>query len=352
MNNFIPQFVPQIRPKDIEAVKKQMESGWVGSGERVLEFEDMLRYITGAKHCISTTSGTTAIIIALKSLDMAPVPQVAFPAYTFLAGANACRFLEYDVELIDVNLKTLSMKPDDFNAHPRDKFDCAIYVNHNAYCGSDVQRFKSGCNNRGIPMIEDSSQALGIKNAGRTGDIGIFSFSVPKLITTGQGGAIITDHDHLAKRCREIRDHGDNNWKKTKLHIKVGANFKFNDILAAYGLSQLEDIHELLEQRKFVFDCYRNHLELIDFDYSSTWMVVYQTEFAKEVISALADQKVQAVQYYEPIDHNPPFECLGSYLCAEELSRTIVYLPSSLSLTREQIDKVCNTINAIERNGR
>jgi len=204
-------------------------------------------------------------------------------------------------------------------------------------------------------MIEDSSQAIGMPQhvgaimAGRIGDVGIFSFSVPKLVTTGQGGAIITDNDEIAATCTELRDHGDNNWRKTRIHQKVGGNFKFNDILAAYGLSQLNDLEELLSQRKQVFDYYREHVPIMDYGYDSTWMVIYQTSKADEIIGALSRNNISAVKYYKPINQNTHFVDGDSYPVAERVASQLVYLPSSLSLTKDEVDTVCRVINGVEK---
>lgn len=344
MKTFIPQFEPQVRLKDIEAVKKQMLSGWVGSSETTLAFELAIQQITGAKHCISTTSGTTAIILAVQGLNLPKKSNILFPAYTFLAGANACRLLGHNIKLVDVRSKTLCMNPVLVEqAIKYDNVDCVMFVNHNAYVGNDIQIIKELCDKRSIPILEDSSQALGMPNAGMTGNVGIFSFSVPKLITTGQGGAIITDDDDIANICRELRDHGKG-WRKTKIHERIGGNFKFNDILSAYGLSQLQDLEQLLAQRKAVFDRYRLHLNIHDYGYDSTWMVIYNSDRADKVIAALAAEQIQAVKYYRPINHNPPYKTSDIYSTAEFLYQEMVYLPSSLNLSIEQIDRICKIV--------
>jgi perosamine synthetase len=325
-----------------------MLSGWVGSSEATVLFEEEIKEITGAKHCISTTSGTTAIILALKSLNLCKGSRILFPAYTFLAGANACRFLGYEVQLVDVKPDTMCMNPEEVDRIiSQGGIDCVMFVNHNAYVGEDIQLIRKICYDWGVYLFEDSSQALGMPNAGRTGKVGVFSFSVPKLVTTGQGGAIITDDDCVARNCCAWRDHGDN-WRKTKVHNRIGGNFKFNDILAAYGLSQLQDIDQLLEYRRTIFDRYRLHLTLQDYGYDSTWMVLYSSPCANATIESLKDMGIQAVQYYKPIHHNPPFADGGKYPVAEDLYETTLYLPSSLTLEATEIDRICDEIIASE----
>lgn len=350
MFDFIPQFIPQIRPEDIEAVQQQMLSGWVGTSKTTITFEEAIKQITGAKHCISTTSGTTAIILALNALGLSKNSNILFPAYTFLAGANACCLLGYRVQLVDIKLETLCMDPVLIEqAIKQDCIDCVMFINHNAYVGEDVQIIKGLCDQCGIPMFEDACQALGIPNAGRTGKVGVFSFSVPKLITTGQGGVIITDDDRIADRCRAMRDHGGNDWRRTRIHKQIGGNFKFNDILAAYGLSQLQDLDKLLIQRKAIFDRYRLYLNIYDYGYDSTWMVIYYSNHADEIIETLASENIQAVKYYRPINNNPPYHTKINFPITEQIYENTIYLPSSLNLQSKQIDRICRVILQVER---
>lgn len=338
---FVPQFEPLIVQSYADDVQKQIMSGWIGPSKTTQAFEEKLCEITGAKYCLSTTSGTTALLIALSALDLPPESTVLFPSYTFLAGANAARFLGHKVKLIDINPETLCMNPNLLQ-----EANAVIFVNHNGYVGEDVQIIKDLCKN--TPMIEDSSQCLGMPNGGRIGDMGILSFSVPKLVTTGQGGAVITDDESLYNRCRQIRDHGED-WRKTKIHNHLGVNFKFNDILAAYGLSQLSDLDFLLSERKRVFDTYRERINLIDFGYDSTWMVIYKTENVNEIVEELRKEDIQAVKYYQPLNHNPTFQNNWIYSVAEEIWNTHIYLPSSLVLQDETIHRVCEVIHRIDQ---
>ncbi len=334
----IPQYEPLILPEYGDAVQCQINSGWIGPDRTTEAFEAKICQITGAKFCVSTTSGTTALLIAIKVL----FPEndlVSFPAYTFLAGANAAKFLDHEVKLVDIKRDTLCLDPDKLGYGP------VIFVNHNGYVGEDVQRTKAFCDKWGFPMIEDSSQALGIPNAGRTGDVGIFSFSVPKIVTTGQGGAIITDDEMYYNECRMIRDHGDN-WRKTRIHKNLGVNFKFNDILASYGLEQLNRMDYLLAERKRVFDAYRQHIKLVDFGYDSTWMAIHESDRSDKLIEALKKEGIQAVKYYRAINNNPPYYG-GDYPEAEYAAEHLVHLPSSLTLKNKDIDRICKIIEAV-----
>ncbi len=328
-----------------EQVKKQILSGWVGPHKATEYFEKRLSEIAQVKHAISTTSGTVAIMMGLEALGLPKGSTILFPSYTFLAGANAARFLGYKVELVDIHPDTLCMDPEKIHIHAG--VSCVMFVNHNGYCGDHLREVRDICDSHGISMLEDSSQALGIAGAGTVGDIGILSFSVPKLVTTGQGGAVLTSNDDLAIKVRQIRDHGDN-WRASKIHENLGVNFKFNDLAASLGNAQLDRIDDLLSTRARVFDAYREHLPLIDFGLRSTWMALYRTANAGKVIEKLKENNIQAVQYYRPLNHNPIYASDKTYPVADAVYKEVVYLPSSLNLSNEEIYFICSTIAKVD----
>lgn len=334
----IPQYEPFIKKEYIDSVSQQIQSGWVGTSKKTEEFEEEICKLTNAKYCISTTSGTVALVMGIHSLNLEPGSTILFPAYSFLAGANAARFLGFNIKLVDIKRETMCMDPDKVCL---DNASAVMFINHNGYVGGDVQRARRICDKA---FIEDSAQALGMPNAGRTGDFGIFSFSVPKIITTGQGGVVITDNKDIYERCKQLRDHGDN-WRKDRLHNHLGINLKFNDILATYGLAQLKLLPELLERRKEIFDYYRKYLKIKDFGYDSTWMVIYETANADRIINKLRDNEIQAVKYYRPINHNVIYKDDATHEEAERAFRDCVYLPSSLTLTKNDIENICKVIN-------
>lgn len=359
MENFIPQFQPIVKKEWADAVHRQIMSGWIGAGSTVDMFEKKLKEISGAEYAISTTSGTSAIMLAIHALNIPRNKKILFPSYTFLAGANAANFMGYEVGLVDVDLNTMCMCPDYLreilagetsfrNGVLMNNVGAVIFVNHNGYIGEHVGIIKEICSQYNVPMIEDSSQALGIVGAGIVGDIGIYSFSVPKIISTGQGGAMITNSAKFANMAMELRDHGDN-WRKNKIHNKVGINLKFDDIHASYGLAQLNDLNFLLAERKRVYDRYCDNLGK-DYIYcelqESPWMIIYRTQEPGVIIDKLAKENIQAVQYYKPVHYNPPYtkSCMRTCEGAIYLYNNTVYLPSSLSLQNDTIDKICNTI--------
>lgn len=345
----IPQYSPLIEPADSERVRRQVESTFVGCGKTVTEFEHSVAAHAEIRHCVATTSGTTALMLALRAVARTDTPRkVLFPAYTFLAGANAARFLGYDVELIDIEQDTLCMSPRLLRETLEGTGPVAavVFVDHNAYLGPHRDEVRTICDRFDVPLLEDSAQCFGVLNR-LVGRAGVFSFSVPKLVTTGQGGCVITNEDAIAQTVAALCDHGGG-WRQQRLHERIGGNFKFNDILAAYGLAQIERLNHLLALRKAVFDRYRAYLSIIDHGMESAWMVVYRSRDAARLASRLHEQGIQAVQYYRPINDNPPYRTGRAYPQAQTAYRELLYLPSSLSLQPAEIDTVCRAVLAAD----
>lgn len=342
----IPHFEPVVRARYIWAVVRQLRSGWAGSGGAVLEFEEEIKERTGARYAVATTSGTVGLMLAITALDLRPGSTILFPAYTFVAGANAARFLGHPVELVDVRPETLCMDPRLLELGP--EVGAVIFVDHNGYVGPDLKRVRELCSQAGIPLIEDAAHGLGIPTAGRVGDAGVYSLSVPKLVTTGQGGVVVTDQAGIAARCRQARDQGGG-WRSQRRHENLGVNFKFNDVLAAYGSAQVRDLDRLLRRRARLWSWYREEIPILDFGQPSLWRVVHRSKDAAELIDHLSENGVQAFQYYRPVHHNPPYATGREFPVAEQLAQELVYLPSSLTLTRREVRRIAGLVNEAGR---
>jgi perosamine synthetase len=355
-NNYIPQFEPEVKKRYAKAVYRQIMSTWIGVGPATKAFEDKLKKITKAKHALSCSSGSSAILMAIHALNPPKGSTILFPNYTFIAGANAVKFLGYNVKFIDIKEDTLCMNPDLAEKYIKkndsnigigtlsQQASCVIFVNHNCYLGDDRYRIREICNRYKIPMIEDSAQCLGKDTAGLIGDVGIISFSTPKIIGTGQGGAVLTNDPKIADRCDQARDQGAG-WRKTKIHEFIGTNFKFNDICASYGLAQLNEIDKIKKKKIKIFNWYREHIKLLDFDQDFNWMAIYRTKNADKIIEALKENNIQAIKYYKPNSTQPSFQQKDECSVARKMYNELVYLPSSLTLRKKDIDRICKIVN-------
>ena len=343
----IHQVEPLVMSSSVKRVCSQMETGFVGPGETVRKFEEKICEITNSKYCVSTNSGTSALLLGMNACGFIKGETILFPAYSFLAAANVAKFLNLNIELIDIKEDTLCMNPD-LVIERMAACSGIIFVNHNGYCGEDRDLISDACDDSEVLMIEDSCQGIGIRDCGQKGLFGTFSFSVPKLVTTGQGGVLFTNDKNIYERSLQLRDQGGN-WRKTRIHEHVGLNLKFNDILAAYGLDQLEKLDELLSIRNRIWNKYKQYLDIIDYGYDSSWGIIIRSDDPLTLISKLKESGISATQYYVPIYHNNYFYSHKEFPVTEKVYKSIVYLPSSLTLTGDDIEYICETVLKIEK---
>ncbi len=347
----IVQYSPVIEKKYIRSVTKQLKSGWLGPGETTKKVEEELCKMTGNKYCVATTSGTSALIMAILSLNIPKDKIILLPAYTFIAPHNAAKFLGYKIRLIDVDPNTMCMDYGEllkiYSKH-KNSIGAIIFVNHNSYAEGEYSKIVDFCNRYSTPIISDASQALGNIKAFK-GTVSVISFSVPKIATCGQGGAVVTNDENIYLELKKIQDHGDD-WRKDRIHKNLGVNFKFNDILASYLLPQLKDINKLIFKRDMIFSWYQIYLKknIVTYGMDSTWMVIYKTKKIQQIIKELEENNIQSVQYYKPISWNPPYYTSELFVNSEKIYQEYLYLPSSLSLTKNQIKRICRIILKIE----
>lgn len=324
----IPLYQPYISWRHRWAVARQLLSGWLGPGKTAEAFAALMCETVGRQHCALTNSGTSALMLAYLALDLKPGANICLPAYGFPAAHNAAKLLGHRVTLVDVNPATGCM---DFNAldvefekPPPDTVDCVVFVNHNG-CTGEIKKVRELCDECCLPLIEDSAVALGIPGAGITGDLAIYSFSVPKIVTTGQGGAVLTDKPELAERLNQLVDQGGN-WRHDRIHKAIGGNFRMADLNAALGLAQLRDLPRLIAKRNRLWGWYREHITIHNDPGAgkSGWMVT-------------SESIIHGRQLYTPVNFAAPYNNGDNFPGANEYYNTIRYVPSSLSLTKHQV---------------
>jgi perosamine synthetase len=319
-------------------------AGWIGPGERVKEFAADLGLMFD-RHCTVTNSGTSALLLSYLALNLLPRSTICCPDYGLPACHNAARLLGHRVQLIDVDPATCCMDPAALERYVCDgACDAVVFVDHNGYAGTALRDVRAICTARGVPLIEDSAVALGCPIAGRVGDLSILSFSVPKIITTGQGGAVLTERDDLARRLAQLIDQGGGGWRNDRMHVAVGGNFRMPDVLAALGIAQLRDLQSLLKRRWDLWSWYRRDMVPGNDVAPSGWMMTVRAEDDRKAARIL--EEVHAIGYdcrrlYRPVHHCTPFAADAAlFPGAEEVYARLLYLPSSLNLQRTQVSEI------------
>ena len=258
---FLPYAHQQIDDDDVAAVAAVLRSDWLTTGPRVPEFERSLAAATGARHAVAFSSGTAALHGATVATGLGPGDEAITTPMTFVATANAVLYAGADPRFVDVDPARLLIDPDAVAAAigPRTRAILAVdYSGHPA----DYDRLRAIADRAPdgpLTIIADASHSLGAtlgtRSVGTLADLTVLSFHPAKILTTGEGGAVLTDRDDLADRLRRFRNHGiatelaaRSDW--TYAMIELGYNYRLTDIGAALGSSQLARLGTFLERRR------------------------------------------------------------------------------------------------------
>ena len=366
--NRIAQMEPWFGEEEKRAVAEYMDSGgWITEFKKTQEFEEVIAAYVGSKHCIVTTNGTIAIVLMLLAAGIEPGDEVIVPDYTMIASANAVRLVGAVPVLVDVDPENFCVDLELAERAITSRTRALMVVSINGRA-PDMSAALDLCRRRGIVLVEDAAQSLGSrqrgKHLGTFGAVGSFSFSTPKVISTGQGGAIVTDADKIAERARLIKDFGRSR-PGVDHHILQGYNFKFTDIQAVIGLEQMKKLDWRVQRKKDIFRLYQSKLASIaamrfprtNLDDTSPWFidVVVPEKDRDPLMSSLKSNGVGTRPFYPAIHSQAPYRSTpGEFPAATRTSLCGIWLPSSSFLTDEQLDGVCSQLRkyAFTRDGR
>jgi dTDP-4-amino-4,6-dideoxygalactose transaminase len=272
----IPFHMPSIGAAERQAVLDVLDSGWLTTGQRVVEFEEAIQRDLGVRHAVAVNSATSALHLALEAMGIGPDDEVVVPTYTFAASAEVVRYLGARPRLADVDPLTLNSTAETIEQQLRPNTK-AIEIVHFGGLLADMEPILDLARRRGIPVLEDAAHALPASRNGRAAgtmaEAGALSFYATKTVTTGEGGMLITNDDRIADRARVMRLHGISRdaWKRytaagSWLYEIEDIGFKYNltDIAAAIGIVQLGRAEEMRRQREGVALRYGTALEAAD----------------------------------------------------------------------------------------
>jgi len=331
--NEIPFCEPMMEKEEADAVWYQVMSGWIGPGERVEEFEAALAGYVKAKHVICTTSGTVALQLAARALfwgQEEPLPWVIAPAYGVASVGNAFWWADFQVLYADIDKGTGRMRPDEVERLVDEYSDmgCMVcFVDFSGGMGEDLTEIRGICDEYKAPLIEDACCAMGHwfmdYHAGNWGNAGVLSFSVPKVLTTGQGGAVVTNDDGVAEKVRDYINHGRHTGEGS------GSNLRLTDIQAALGLSQLTRMGEILECKRLAHRGIRRKLGkyLFSTDSGTPLHNIVFSETPELLVERLKEYGVNAKRQYQCWD--------SMAVSSQRWYLTAVYLPFGLRMNEE-----------------
>ncbi|MEW2114205.1 DegT/DnrJ/EryC1/StrS family aminotransferase [Streptomyces sp. NPDC005474] len=364
----IPVMIPWLGDEEARAASDAVLSGWVAQGPRVAAFERAFAERVGAEHGIAVSSCTTALHLSLVALGLGPGDEVVVPSLSFIATANAVRYVGAEPVFADVDPATgnLTTATVDAVRTPRTK---AVLAVHQGGVPADVHSLRAACADWDLPLVEDAACAIGStvggKPVGQGALIAAWSFHPRKLVTTGEGGMITTDDAEWAARLRRLREHGMNasaaerhSSSKPVLesYLEVGYNYRMTDVQAAIGLVQLGKLDAMIARRRELAARYDALLRDVpgltpvrdpehgQSNFQSYWVLLAE-DFPvgrDDLLAALAEAGVSArrgimASHLEPAYEGHPSAPLP---VTERISRDSLILPLFHTLTEAQQDRV------------
>jgi perosamine synthetase len=355
----IPWWEPQLTGAEATSVLDVLASRYLNDGDVTTEFERRIAALFGASHAVATTSGTTAIFLALAAVGVGPGDEVIVPDVTFIATANAVRLTGATPVLVDIDPLTLNLDPERVAQAigPRTKALVPVHVSGRA---ADMPAVLSLARARGLAVVEDAAEALLSKVDGRClgtiGDAGCLSFSPNKTITTGQGGMVLTNDDGVAARLRGLKDHGRpvRGTGGNDLHPTLGFNFKLTNLQSAVGLAQLAELEPRAAKLRQTFRIYRDSLSgvdgitlpgfAVDRGESPQWIDAV-AERRDALIAFLLERNMHCRPFWFPLHTQQPYRRADTeFPESSRMSPRAMWLPSALSLTDEDVVQVCHAI--------
>jgi perosamine synthetase len=309
-------------------------------------------------YCYMTPSCTSALMVALISCGIGPGDEVIVPDYTMVATANVVRVLGAKPVLVDVHPTTFTLDLDTLKAARTPLTRAVIHVSLNNH-SIGLTEIAAFCKDVGLYLIEDAAQSVGCTLDGRQygtfGDIGCFSLSSPKIITTGQGGFIVTKDPVLAEKIRQCKNFGRADGG-TEVYPSFGLNFKFTDIQAAIGLAQLAKLPTRVERMREIHARYYaglNGLSSIRIREAPSsewipWFVTIESTHRDVVSTFLSKHLVQTRVTYPSIHSLPAYGVPGDFPASSHISHNGLFLPTHFKLTDANIDYVCRLLRIVD----
>ncbi|MHC4322203.1 MAG: DegT/DnrJ/EryC1/StrS family aminotransferase [Planctomycetota bacterium] len=361
----IPVSEPCLGGKELEYVTDCIKSNWISSiGKYVTKFEDMFAHFCGTSYSVSTSSGTTALHLALTALDIRNGDEVIMPDLTFVATANAILYCGASPVFVDIDRGTWNIDPDKIQEKitERTKAIMVVHLYGHPCAMDDILKIAQQNN---LKVIEDAAEAHGAeykgKRVGSFGDAGVFSFYGNKIITTGEGGMITTNDQHLADKMRILRDQA---MSKTRRywHELLGYNYRMTNIQAAIGVAQMEQADRFIHTKRRNAFLYNSLLKKVsgitlpqeaDHCKNVYWMysVLIEDDFGVSrdiVIERLHEKGIDTRPFFYPMHQLPMFKKEDMYPVSDELSIKGINLPSGTTLTENDIRTVYAAMNSIK----
>ncbi len=360
----IPLAQPDIGEEEIRLVNEVLRSGWLSMGPKVGEFEERFADYIGTKHAIAVNSGTSGLHLCVRSLGITKGDEVITSPFSFVASSNCILFEGGKPVFVDIDPKTLNIDAQRIE-DAITKNTKAILPVHVFGQPSEMDAIMDIAEEHNLAVIEDACEAVGAefngRKAGTFGDASVFAFYPNKQMTTGEGGMIVTDDDNIAGLCRSMRNQGRSEDEEWLNHVRLGYNYRLDEMSCAVGLGQLGRIDDLLKKREKVAEEYTKLLsnvdgimtQYLDPGVKMSWFVyvvrVIEDIHRNEVMKYLKENGVSCRPYFTPVHLQPFYREMfgykeGDFPICETVCDSTIALPFYGNMDRETIRKVCSTL--------
>jgi perosamine synthetase len=368
----IPLALPDIAEADVQAVLDVLKTPQLALGPRTEAFEKAMATYAGVRHAVAVNSGTSALHLIVRALGVGEGDEVITTPFSFVSSSNCILFERARPVFVDIDANTLCIDPNQIEAAitPRTKAILAVDIFGHPANWTALEQI---AHRHDLALIEDSAEALGSelgeRRCGSFGDAAVFAFYPNKQIATGEGGAILSDNLNLAALCRSMCNLGrgeDSGWLE---HIRLGYNYRIDEMSAALGLSQLSRIEEIIAARSRVADWYTKALRQVEevetpfvaSNVKISWFV-YVIRLSKgfsrtdrdRFMSGLREAGVECRNYFVPI-HLQPFyrESLGTkegdFPITESVAARTIALPFYNRIEKKQVEYVVGVLTNVVR---
>jgi len=360
---------PKLNGKELEYVTNCIETNWISSkGSYVTEFEDKFSEYCGAKYGIATSSGTTALHLALAALGVKRGDEVIIPTFTMIATANAVRYTGAKPILVDSEPIMWNMDVSKIKARITERTKAIIPVHIYGH-PVDMDPLMDLAEDHDLYVVEDAAEAHGAeyngKRTGGIGHVGCFSFYANKIITTGEGGMVVTSDEDIDAKARLLVNHALEDEKRF-WHRYVGFNYRMTNLQAAVGVAQLERIDAFVQTRRRNAKLFNSLLSSVDGltlpveekrVKNVYWLYSILVEKSFGLTRDMLRQRLEAEgvetrNFFYPIHAQPVYARYyknEGFPVAEDISGKGINLPSGNTLTEENVEFIANLIKRLRR---
>ena len=361
----VPLARPSISEEDIAAVVEVLRSDTLSLGPKTRAFERAMADYAGVAHGVAVNSGTSGLHLCLAALGVGPGHEVVTSPFSFVASANCATYLGATPVFADIDEATLNLDPALAAERVTERTAALLPVDVFGQ-PADAEAFEALAADCGLPIVADACEAIGAERNGRRagswGAAAVFAFYPNKQMTTGEGGCIVTDSEPLARAMRSMCNQGRDDAGTWMNHVRLGYNYRLDEMSAALGLSQLARLDQLLDRRERVAAWYTERLAALDGVETPriapettrmSWFV-YVVRLAPHVdrpalMAALEADGIPTRPYFVPIHLQPYYRerygCKeGDYPVTERVAATTLALPFATDMSDDEVAYVCDRL--------